>query len=417
MSEKTILFINEGLAIGGIETYLVRISRKLAQAGHTIKFLFFSNSFDVKLLEELKTYGTVFFYDDYIMGSSLLKNTSPILKLLLPIRSKKLQTDLFNNLTHIVATDFNAILFTGRISINTLKAKLLVGIYHINEFDFSSHSNWYFQLITNRLLTRIPAQNLLIYNKAVRDKYSDDYANKFVKNSIITLGIDVEKVNNIWAGKQNKRIVSIGRLTAWKRYNHAIIQVIKGFKEKGISYYYDCYGDGQERDTLTTMVEELGLGSQIRFHNAVAYEKFAETINDSLMFIGAGTALIEASACGLPSLIGIENETKPLSYGFLHNTTGSSYQEKQLALPAENIAKYITHLTECDPVAYAQECQSAKSRAQYFGLDRAYEGFDAYLENSSDFNFKLHYVQILRVIISMSMNKVFKPKSHYANRL
>jgi|GEM_PF-3556998 len=417
MISKNILIVNEGLALGGIETYLVRISRKLAQDGHTVKFLFFSNSFDKQLLAELTTYGTVFFYDDYILGAPFFKKTSPLLKLLAPCKSQKLQVDLFHNLTHAVATDFNAALFAGRIFPKNSTIKLLIGIYHINEFDFSKHPSWYFKALTDKLLTQIPPRNLVMYNQAVKDKYNNDYTHRFAGNHIITLGIDVEKMANVWAGKQNQRIVSIGRLTKWKRYNHSIIEVIHDFKEKGITYYYDCYGDGEERGTLTKMVHDLGLSSQITFYSSVPYEKFAATITDSLMFIGAGTALIEASACGLPALIGIENETKPVSYGFLHHTTGSSYQEKQLALPAKHIATFITQLTTCNTAAYKRECESAKLRSEYFSLDKAHQGFNGYLEESSDFIFKLHYFQIIHVIVSMLLNKIFKPKTHYANRL
>lgn len=417
MSSKSILFINEGLALGGIETYLVRISKKLHEQGNQLKFLFFSNSFDSALLAEIEIYGSVYFFKDYVQGPSFLKNKSPLLKLLLPFKRKKLKTDVFENLTHLVATDFNSVLFASKITPRFTNIKLLAGIYHINEFDFSSHHNWYFQQVAKKFISTLPAQNLIIYNSAVQRHYSNLY-NKILKNNeIITLGIDVEKVQDRWLGNLNNRIVSIGRLTDWKRYNHAMIKVIQDFKENGVLYNYDSYGDGVAREELERMVKNSGLENQIKFHHSIPYQEFTTVIKDSLMFIGAGTALIEASACGLPSLIGIENEIKPISYGFLHDTTGSSYQEKQLGLATKNISNYITDLSNCSTEDYNSECKKAKDRAQFFGMEKAIEGFTNYLNHSDSFTFYLKYHQIIHVIFSMLLNKIIKPNNHYAKRL
>lgn len=417
MSIKNILFINEGLSLGGIETYLVRISKKLFEQGCRLKFLFFSNSFDPGLLSELKTYGDVHFFEDYVFGYQRFKNKSPLLKLLLPLKSKKLNRDVLENLTHIVATDYNSVLFAGKITPNNTNIKLLVGIYHINEFDFSLHRNWYFEKLCKKLMTSLPAQNLILYNTAIQQRYIHMYGQRLESNEIIPLGIDVEKVQELWLGKQNNRIVSIGRLTDWKRYNHSMIQVIKEFKEKGIFYSYDSYGDGKAREELEEMVEKAGLKDQIKYHHAIPYKEFTSVIKDSLMFIGAGTALIEASACGLPSLIGIENEMKAVSYGFLHDTTGSSYQEQQLNLPYKNISSFITDLSTCTTQDYHIECKKAKDRAQFFGMEKAIKGFTNYLNNSESFTFHLKYQQLIHVMVSMVWNKIIKPKKHYAKRL
>lgn len=417
MTNKGILFINEGLSLGGIETYLVRISKKLHEQGYTLKFLFFSDVYDLALFTELKRYGSIYFIDDYLLGTGILKNTSPLLKLLLPKRAKMILADLLENLSYLIATDYNSVLFAGKITTGNMRIKTLIGIYHINEFDFSSHKGWYFHRLTTRLMNDLPAQNLLMYNEAIRSNYSDAYSQKFINNTIITLGVDVEKVEDLWVGQQNNRIVSIGRLTEWKRYNYAMIDVIHDYKNKGIIYSYDSYGDGVSRDQLVATVEKLGLSDQIKFHLPVPYEEFTSVIKNSLLFIGAGTALIEASACGLPSLIGIENESKPISYGFLHDTTGSSYQEKQLELPFKKISQFITELSTSNNTDYMIECKKAKERAQYFGMKKAYTGFVGYLENSGYFSFKLNYLQIVCVISSMLFNKILRPKTNYSNRL
>jgi len=412
-----LLFVYSGLTKGGIETFFLRIVKKLSIEGHSIHFLFFTDNFDNELLKELKKYAKIHSYNDYLIAPSFLKNKSPLLKIVLPLNKNKLNSELLNHMDHIHAPDFNSILFANRIVNNNQFKILSTGVYHINEFNFESHKNYYFSKKITTFLKQIPPENILFFNEISREYYSQRYKNRF-ENSIVTpIGIDLEKYESVFSAKQNNRVVSIGRLTKWKTYNQSMIQVIQSLKEKKVSIYYDCYGDGEELELLNEKVNKLNLNDLITFHPSIPYSQFQETLKNSLMFIGAGTALIEASACGLPSLIGIENEKNPVSYGFLHSTIGYSYQEQQLNFEKKRIENYILYLKELDGNSFENECSKAIARAKDFSIEITLKDFNRLLNKSKKSHFQFSYYQLFSILISLFLNKLFCPHTNYSKRL
>jgi 1,2-diacylglycerol 3-alpha-glucosyltransferase len=412
-----ILFVYTSLPKGGIETFFVRIVKRLSNEGHLIHFLFFSGNFDDDLLKELKKYAKVYSFNDYLVAPHFFKNKSPLLKILLPLKKKKLNFDLLNNIDHIHAPDFNSILYVNRILNKNHKKSISTGVYHINEFNFDIFHRWYFAKEIKKFLNILPPENILFFNEISKEYYNQKFSNKF-ENSIVTpIGIDITKYTSNFSAKQNNRVVSIGRLTKWKKYNHNMIEVIHSLKQKNVLIRYDCYGDGEELELLKEKVNYFNLNDLITFHPSIPYNQFQEVINNSLMFIGAGTSLIEASACGLPSLIGIENEKKPVTYGFLHDTKGYSYQEQQLKLEKKNIENYILYLKELTNDSFNIECNKAITRAKDFTIDITQKDFNQLINKSKKSEFQLRYIHLFFMVVNMFLNKLFCPKTNYSKRL
>lgn len=412
-----LLFVYSGLTNGGIETFFLRIVKKLSIEGHLIHFLFFTENFDSELIKELQKYAKIHSYNDYLLAPSFLKNKSPLLKILLPLNKNKLNLELLNDIDHIHAPDFNSILFANRI-LNKDQFKIIsTGVYHINEFNFESYKNYYFSKKINAFLNKLPPENILFFNEISKEFYCQKFGNKFEKSIVTPIGIDLKKYESIFSAKQNNRVVSIGRLTKWKAYNQSMIQVVHSLKQKNCLIHYDCYGDGEELELLNEKVDFYNLNDLITFHPSIPYSQFQEVIKNSLMFIGAGTSLIEASACGLPSLIGIENEKNAVSYGFLHDTIGYSYQEQQLKLEKKNIENYILYLKELDVNSYDIECKKANIRANDFTIEITQKDFNQLINKSKKSDFKLNYHQFFLILITLLLNKLLRPHANYSQRL
>ncbi|RZK20315.1 MAG: hypothetical protein EOO43_11220, partial [Flavobacterium sp.] len=96
-----ILFVYTALPKGGIETFFVRMARELFEKGYSVNFLFFSNNLDKEILSELKLYSNVFQIDDYIFLPEITRNFSPLIKLLIPLKRKKLAQDILEEVGHI----------------------------------------------------------------------------------------------------------------------------------------------------------------------------------------------------------------------------------------------------------------------------------------------------------------------------
>lgn len=412
-----ILFVYTSLPKGGIETFFVRMAKELFNDGYEIRFLFFGNVFDDELIKELEKFAIIFNINKYLIAPNIYKKQTPLLKLLIPIKKEKLHRDVLEGITHIHAPDYNSLLYTGKILPIKSEIKVTTGVYHINEYNFSSSSIWYFKNKIEKLLKNFPWQNILFFNEISKEFYNEKFADNFKKSVVTPIGINFTHENSMLLGEQNNKIVSIGRLTQWKKYNFHMLDVIKSLQNKNIFFYYDSYGSGSELTLLNNKVKDLELQDYVTFHGNIPYTKFKETISKKLMFIGGGTALIEASALGIPSLIGIENEEEPLSYGFLHNTSTYSYQEKQLKFDKKNIEYFILYLKGLSEESYKSECEKARLRAKDFSIDKTKIDFINMINSSQKFNFFLNYYQLTRIVLSMFLNKLFCPNTNYSKRL
>ena len=138
---------------------------------------------------------------------------------------------------------------------------------------------------------------------------------------------------------------------------------------------YHVYGDGDQLRRLEELKRTLPGGERIVLHGPVAYDRIAGVLRDAWMFVGSGTALIEAAACGIPALIGIESEPGPMSYGFLHDIEGIDYQESDLGLAKRGFVHFCRQLHAMSASDYAVECERSAQKSREFSIERFMEGF------------------------------------------
>ncbi len=409
------------MPIGGIETFIVRLASQFKQNKYTFRILFYTRNFNNELLEELKQYAEIFFLDDYIYTSFFTKKIYPLFKLLLPFKRKKLKQDVLEGITHIHAPDSNALMFSLKLLRFNNTIRLTTGIYQINEYNVKRYISYYFARHIDFIINLLPPNNIIFFNEISRDLYSRNFSRKFSNSTITPIGVDIKKYNGQISGSKTNRIVSVGRLVHWKTYNYIMIDVINKFKKDGINLIYESFGDGVLMYDLNKKVKLMGLEQNIYFHKNISYDKFKNVIDNSLMFIGSGTSLIEASACGIPALIGIESEIKSISYGFLHDTKTYSYHENSLSYPTSDIEFFIKKLLKSTPQEYSAQCKQARARANDFTIERSYEGFLEMCNNSKVWNMQSSTYSDIRFIFSLIIHffisKIMKTyKKSFFNR-
>lgn len=409
-----ILFIYSSLNKGGIETFFLRISKELANKGISTRFLFLSNSFDEEFMNKLKEHSEIYFLDDYL-STHLFSKTTYLLKLIPKKFNKKLK-NVFEHIDHIHLPDFNSVLFFNKFSEYTKDKSFSLGCYHINEYNFKNNTNWYFSKKIHAYINRIPSSNFIFFNEISKRVYCKIFQRDFSDSILTSIGVYQNNTNSYY-GAQTNRIVSIGRLISWKTYTSHIIDTIKELQKEGINLYFDSYGDGEEKSNLEKKVVDLELSEFVKFNKEIPYQSFKDVVKNNLLFIGAGTSLIEASSLGIPSLIGIENNPNNTSYGFLHDTKGYSYQEKQLNLQERKMSFFIKKLLEMDDKEYKNECKKAKERAKDFSIDITVDSFIKLVLQSSNSEFYFTRLEILGILSFMFLNKILKPKTNYSKRL
>ena len=100
-------------------------------------------------------------------------------------------------------------------------------------------------------------------------------------------------------------IVSVGRLSFQKGYAYAL-QALKIIADMNVRFTYHIVGEGEDREMLTYLIEELGLRNSVVMHGKVSSEKVLEVLRGANVFLlsslseGVSNAALEAMAMELP---------------------------------------------------------------------------------------------------------------------
>lgn len=190
--------------------------------------------------------------------------------------------------------------FVARINILSFMSNLFLD-YPIIVSERNDPKNDGRGLITN-LFTRFlyPLTDKVVFQTTFA---ASCFSDKIVRNSmIISNPIDVPER---WYENDSKRIISVGRLAEQK--NHELL--INSFalfckQSRYVEFKLDIYGEGELKDSLETLIKDLGMCNNIRIINPT--KNIHQEISKSTLFImtsryeGQSNALLEAIAIGIP---------------------------------------------------------------------------------------------------------------------
>lgn len=111
-------------------------------------------------------------------------------------------------------------------------------------------------------------------------------------------------------------ILSVGRLVPFKCYVFGLIEAVNALIAKGHAVRLTIYGYGEQEQALRDAIAALPHAAAIRFLGALPYEEFEQEVRGYDLFVGVGTAAMEAAAMGAPTLLGIDSD-KHYCYGYI----------------------------------------------------------------------------------------------------
>lgn len=135
---------------------------------------------------------------------------------------------------------------------------------------------------------------------------------------IIPNGVDTKKfnpANHIPNTDGVCRILSVGRLIPRKRH-HLVLKALAELKNEGIKFHFTLVGDGDIREELEKLIDQLELRENVTIAGYVPREKIpcfyqaADVFVLASEFEGMSVATLEAIASGLPVIV---NENSGLS--------------------------------------------------------------------------------------------------------
>ena len=277
-----ILYLITGLGLGGAEKVVVDLADQMSSKGHLVKIAYLKGplivcpknesieliSLDLDTLKNLK--------NAFYKYGNLLKSFRPDV-----IHAHMIHANIFARITRI----FHSV------------PKLICTAHNSNEGG------------RFRMLAYKFTNFLSDMNTNVSDEACDSLIAKgaFSKSGLVTVynGIDLERFNK-FDNKKNKKneikCISVGRFNEQKDYPnlfHAIM-LLKN-KSKNINIKFYIVGDGELRENLENLIQELGIKDLVILLGKRS--DIPDLLNDANFFIlsskheGLPTVVIEAMAC------------------------------------------------------------------------------------------------------------------------
>lgn len=347
------LFIYIALPVGGIETFFVRMAKERYRSGLITKVLFTGSKelSDEVLLSELNKYADIFYVNDLYKLPDIVSSK---LLLLSPFDKKKISF-LLKGIKHIhVANGLGAMLAERLIKTVKFEIKLTVGFYHSLEFSWGHNKKLpYFERVHREFIFKyMPKNNLFLFSETMIDFHELRMNVDLSQSSSFRIGVIDRKDNEARGGgsrtfnRESLKICSVGRVVDFKTYNSWMLDVVLQLITLGVNVVYDVYGDGDSSmiENLNQKIKRLELQNNVFLRGPLPYSDFDTTVSSYDLFVGSGTAIIQASSLGIPCIIGIESIEEPLTYGFFKDFSHVDYNMASLPYKKVTVLSLILEL-------------------------------------------------------------------------
>lgn len=322
---KHIFLVYESLNTGGIETLIVRLANYLAATEVRVTVCCKEGG-DL----ELALHGEVEFIK-YLNTKDLLKKIT--LTRLISCNTKEMLIISFDAQSAarglMIETSKEKSIFSSHIS----------GIFHPHAY-FMNNERSHRIMLNNLIAWAIGNKNLFFMNDECKKSHSIKWNRDLLSCPILALPINVEK--NIWQPSKKRvvRVVSVGRLVDFKTYNLGAAIIVKSCLSLGLNVTWDIYGDGPQFSLIDAEINASGVSSHVQLKGILDYQKMSSTIAEYDLFVGMGTAALEAAMVGVPTICATVDEALHC-YGYLHELPFGNVGELQIIRPCVEITELI----------------------------------------------------------------------------
>ncbi|GAA0538456.1 glycosyltransferase [Rheinheimera aquimaris] len=378
------LFVHGSLAMGGVETFILRMAKQRAAENKTTVIILLSaeHRSDSGLVMEARKYATLLFLPDLTRLPRVLARYFPFhLSLLLPIKPELAK--LLKNIEHVHATSGISAYFYAHISkYLPAEVKFTIGVYHSLEFSWGGRALPYFERKNRSLFfDKISKSSIIFFNESMVPLYEKVSGQSFQAVNLFPLGViessdtDLKQISQPQGSGNSLKLVSVGRLVPFKTYNLHMIDVVAKLLQDGIAVEYDIYGDGPLEPDMKKKISEQGLQKHINLKGILDYDRFSEVVSSYDIFIGSGSAIVQAAGLGVSAIVGIENTALAETYGFLAELDGFSYNEDGL-YAKRPIVEVLQSYSKLPADARVSLSQRHIDKAKEFSMAKCVDNFD-----------------------------------------
>jgi glycosyltransferase involved in cell wall biosynthesis len=382
--KKSILFVVGSLTMGGIETYITRLCYFLRN-DYSLYVLNLTSKVDSHLFLEISKNAKIINFIDITSYKAFARWNFSAINHSLPINFSMLD-EVMHNIDFVHSVDSETNMVGAEVS-RHYNAKFITSSYHPMEYVWDN--KFYFRQVQKKLIQNIDITNIFYMNEAVKKETIDFLNIKDESDNIIPLGVNLKVYEKCTPSFGSNKIVSIGRLASFKTYNEIMIKNIDRINENnGKNFEYHIYGDGILKDELIILAKQQK--SKIVFHGGVDYEKLPNIFNDTFIFVGVGTTIIESSSAGVPSIIGIGDYNAEACYGFFSQYDNYLLGEICTDCDIISFEEIFNDICKIDQKDYLKLSEKHRNKAKRFNIEFVAKDLVIFFNKSSsgDFNVK-----------------------------
>ncbi|MDR5907490.1 glycosyltransferase [Franzmannia qiaohouensis] len=391
------LIIYSALRMGGIETFFVRLARERYRQGLHTKVLLLANDneSDPELLAQMEDVADIYRFNDLFHQFPILKHR---FKLFSPMKNNNVLRVLEGVTQVHVSNAENALLADRLINIANACIPITVGVYHSLEFSWGGKSLPHFENINRKfVLQHLPDANLMCFAESTKEFMQRKHSLPIKNAKVFRLGVvsgSTPTLLNDGASsskvgyREQLKICTVGRLVEFKSYNLWMLDVVKELVDMGLPVVFDIYGEGPLSDEVYSKIQKLGIDNAVKMMGTFEYSKFNDVVREYDLFVGSGTAIIQASFCGVPSIIGIESIPEPVSYGFFSDFSEYEYHHPTLNFPKKSVVDIIANYYQLDVAHKHAIAKHHIKAAEMFSMAEVVRNFELpYLVSSKRFRY------------------------------
>lgn len=334
--ERLYIFVADGMNIGGIETLLIRMANQIADLGYRVMIV----AQNGPCLESVGNKVVTF---ELVAGQSLF---SQLMKM--PLKHVTEDTKVL----FWAATPYNLVsIYKYQRHLNKKYRAESVAVSGIfgparpiqglrRRYDMLDHLF---------VLGWLPKGSVYFMSEVVQETYVKQFGNYFRKWPIHKLALGRPSIE--WRPRERDvlKVVSIGRITEFKPYNFGALDVVEAMIKRRIPISWDIWGHGDQSELLQRAIHERGLTSYIRFRGELPYSQFQKVASEADLFVGMGTAALEAADMGVPTLVAL-TWSRLGTYGFLDQCPADSIGERVSGEAESNLIDVIASYSACSTI-------------------------------------------------------------------
>ncbi len=171
------------------------------------------------------------------------------------------------------------------------------------------------------------------------------------------------------------KIVSVGRVSPMKEYNLYMIDVVKELIGRGHKVTWSVYGEGPYEPEMRERIRKEGLEGVISMEGTVPYERFWQVLQDAYVFVGMGTAILEASLFSVPNVVACAYDRQGVTYGPMHRLPQGSIGQLASCPPRLKVVDEIERILKFSQAEYDAEQEAVSSHVQVHTMEQSMTRF------------------------------------------